>query len=243
MKQRMRVFAGPNGSGKTALVNQLIREGNKLINPNLHINPDDLNSADMLDFDNFGLKVDENDFQDFVLNHHFYKALYLDINDIKINDNCFKVVKKGSYMGAMLSDYLRDSLIRTNERLFSFETVFSHPSKVDFLENAKNHGWDVYLYFVSTADHEINCARVVQRVLKGEHDVPEIKIRDRYIKTHDNLYPALKHCRRAYIFDNSEDMKLIAEKKPDGSLDFSKEYPVPGWLNECLLSKLNERLS
>ncbi|MDG6244570.1 MAG: hypothetical protein QCH31_09330 [Methanolobus sp.] len=53
--------------------NQLIREGNKLINPNLHLNPDDLNSGDMLDFDNFGLKVDENDFRDFVLNHHFFK--------------------------------------------------------------------------------------------------------------------------------------------------------------------------
>jgi predicted ABC-type ATPase len=58
-------------------------------------------------------------------------------------------------MGAMLPDYLRDSLIRTNERLFSFETVFSHSSKVGFLENAKNHGWDVYLYFVSTNDPEI----------------------------------------------------------------------------------------
>jgi septin family protein len=71
MKQRMRVFAGPNGSGKTALVNQLIREGNKLINPNTHINPDDLNLINVLDFDKFGLKVDENDFRNFGLNHHF----------------------------------------------------------------------------------------------------------------------------------------------------------------------------
>lgn len=236
MKQRMRVFAGPNGSGKTTLVSQFVEQRNKLINPNRHVNPDNLNLIDVLDFDNFGLKVDEEDFRDFVLKHHFYKELDI---DIKVVGNCFNITKKSSYMGAMLSDYLRHSLIKTEEKLFSFETVLSHQSKIDFLRDAKKDGWAVYLYFVSTNDPKINCDRVAERVLRGEHVVPYDKIHERYTKTHNNLYPALKHCRRAYIFDNSlKKMQLIAVKNPDDSLEFPSEGPIPGWLNECLLSKI-----
>ncbi|KXS44151.1 hypothetical protein HWN40_04015 [Methanolobus zinderi] len=238
MIQRMRVFAGPNGSGKTSLVDQFIEEKDRLIDPAFHINPDELNSIDVLDFDKFGLTVDEDEFRDFIFQSPFYRNCGIDVQDIKIEDNRFNIVNSNSYMGAMLADYLRHSLIRTKERLFSFETVFSHPSKIDFLKMAEEHGWAVYLYFVSTQDPEINCERVAERVLRGKHDVPQDKIRERYTKAHDNLYPALKHCRRAYIFDNSIKMQLIAEKKPDGSLVLSKECPVPAWFNDCVLSRI-----
>jgi predicted ABC-type ATPase len=162
--KRMRVFAGPNGSGKTTLVNQFIKERRKLINPNRHINPDYLNSIDVLDFNSFGLKV-------------------------------------------------------------------------DFIKSAKDKGWQVYLYFVSTSDPYINCGRVEERVLKGEHDVPHDKIKDRYIRSLENLFPALQHCRRAYIFDNSVQMELIAEKKPDNSLVLIHDS-IPAWLDEYVLSKI-----
>ncbi|MCD4820967.1 MAG: hypothetical protein K8R11_02575 [Methanococcoides sp.] len=240
MKQRMRVFAGPNGSGKTAIVSEFIEKRDELIDPTRHINPDELNLLDVLNFDNFGVKVDEGDFRDFVLKYHFYEKLGITIQDLKIKDNCFYITKKSSYMGAMLSDYLRQCLIKTNERLFSFETVLSHPSKIDFLKDAKELDWDVYLYFVSTNDPEINCVRVAQRVQMGGHDVPREKIYDRYTKANNNLFEALKHCRRAYIFDNSEEMELIAKKNPDGSLDLLVDYLTSGWFNECVLSKLNK---
>ena len=141
-------------------------------------------------------------------------------------------------MGAMLADYLRYCYINSKETLFSYETVLSHSSKVDFLKYAKNHGWQVYLYFVSTVDSYINCGRVKERVLKGEHDVPFDKIQTRYIRSHENLFAALQHCRRAYIFDNLRQMQLIAEKKPDNSLRLSNDGSVPLWFNECVLSKI-----
>jgi len=209
--KRMRVFAGPNGSGKTTLVNQFIKERSKLINPDHHINPDSLNLIDVLDFNNFGLKVDESDFRDFISQSPFYDDCNIDIKDLKVNDNSFKI---------------------------TYETVLSHSSKVDFLKNAKNCGWQVYLYFVSTVDSYINCGRVEERVLKGEHDVPPDKIQDRYMRSHDNLFASLQHCRRAYIFDNSIQMQLIAEKKSDNSLTLSNEDSIPAWLDECVLSKI-----
>jgi len=235
--KRMRVFAGPNGSGKTTLVSQFIKERPKLINPNRHINPDDLNSIDVLDFDKFGLKVDENDFRDFVFHSPFFDHSSIDIKDIKIEGNCFRVINKNSYTGAMLADFLRHCFIKTDEPLFSYETVLSHPSKVDFLKTAKNNGWLVYLYFISTVDSHINCDRVKERALGGKHDVPPEKIQSRYPRSLDNLFMALPHCRRAYIFDNSSEMRLIAEKKPDNSLILNEDK-IPKWLYEYVLSKI-----
>ena len=84
MKQRMRVFAGPNGSGKTAIVSEFIEKRDELIDPTRHVNPDELNLLDVLNFGNFGVKVDEGDFQDFVLQYHFYEKLGIIIKDLKI---------------------------------------------------------------------------------------------------------------------------------------------------------------
>lgn len=240
MNQRIRIFAGPNGSGKSTLVNQLMKDGNnQFINPSRHINPDELNLLDALDFSNFGLKADENNLKNFVLNHHFYKNLGIDNEDIIIENNCFSIKKKSSYMGAMLSDYLRECLLRSNERLFSFETVFSHRSKIDFMKKAKYQGWTIYLYFVSTNGPQSNCERIESRVLGGGHNVPPEKTYKRYWESHENLLEALELCRRAYIFDNSEDnMWLFAEKGLDGTLKLTNDGPVPAWFNECVLLKL-----
>jgi predicted ABC-type ATPase len=235
----MRVFAGPNGSGKSTLVNQFIKEKSKLINPDCHINPDYLNSINVLDFSKFRLKVNEIDFREFIYNSPFYKFCNTDINDIKVKNNRFIVPNKNSYMGAMLADYLRHCYVNSKENLFSFETVFSHPSKVDFLREAKDRGWFAYLYFVGTSDPYINCGRVEERVLKGEHDVPLDKIKERFIPSLENLFPALQHCRRAYIFDNSgTHMELIAEKQLDNSLILSNKEHIPAWVDEYVLSKI-----
>ena len=240
--KRMRVFAGPNGSGKSTMVNQVIENGREqfereLINPNRHINPDDLNSIDMLDFSKFGLTVDENDFLNFMSHSSLYKRSNINIGDITINNNCLNMPNRNSYFGSMLADYLRNCYINSEEKLFSFETVFSYRPKLDILKSAKDGGWQVYLYFVSTADSCINCDRVKDRVLKGGHDVPRDKIESRYPLSLKNLFPALEYCRRAYIFDNSIQMKLIAEKKPDNSL-ILHENSIPAWFDEYVLSEI-----
>ena len=239
--KRIRVFAGPNGSGKTTMVNHVIEKGHdqygrELINHDRHINPDDLNSLDVLDFSQFGLTVDDNNFLDYMLQSPFYKNCNINIEDIKVNNNCFNIPKRNSYVGSMLADYLRDCYINSEEQLFSFETVFSHSSKVDFLKRAKDSGWQVYLYFVSTIDPSINCERVKIRASRGGHDVPPDKIRERYARALDNLHPALQHCRRAYIYDNTEQIKLIAEKNLDNSLIL--DDIIPSWLDEYVLSKI-----
>lgn len=57
-------------------------------------------------------------------------------------------------------------------RRFSFETVFSHPSNLEIMQEAVAQGYKVYLYYVSTEDPEINKYRVNLRVTQGGHSVP-----------------------------------------------------------------------
>ncbi|WP_094228802.1 hypothetical protein [Methanolobus psychrotolerans] len=123
--------------------------------------------------------------------------------------------------------------------LFSFETVFSHKSKLEFMERAKQKGWELYLYFIGTSDSTVNQGRVKERVEKGQHNVPDDKISDRYIRSNSFLYDAVKLCRRAYVFDNSDEASiLIVEKDIDGTIQIKDENQVPQWVDTYLLSKL-----
>lgn len=86
---------------------------------------------------------------------------------------------------------------------FSFETVMSHPSKVELLHKARSLGYFVVMYFVGTESPALNIARVRQRVALGGHDVPEDRINKRWYRTMDLLQFAVEQCDRVVLFDNS----------------------------------------
>jgi predicted ABC-type ATPase len=87
---------------------------------------------------------------------------------------------------------------------FSFETVMSHPSKVEEMEEARALGFHVTLFFVAVDNPEINVGRVAQRVARGGHDVPTDKIVARYERTMRLLPRAIRAAHRSVIFDNSD---------------------------------------
>jgi len=125
---------------------------------------------------------------------------------------------------------------------FSFESVFSHVSKIHELESAKASHFRIYLYFVTTSDPLINLQRVKNRVESGGHDVSDEKIRARYFRTMGNLYAAFKLSDRAYLFDNSKEktngsFDLFAEKNGD-RIYLSDSNSVPQWFDEFILKQL-----
>ncbi|OBZ35191.1 putative ABC-type ATPase [Methanohalophilus euhalobius] len=236
--KRIRIFAGPNGSGKSTLVQQFIEDDPKLINPQLHIDPDKLNTQNIINFENLGIQTDISEFQEHLLNSTLFPISKIDIKDIKFENNCLINNINNSYMGSLIADFIRDKLIDLDINLFSFETVFSHESKIEFMERARQKGWKLYLYFVSTSDIAINQGRVNERVQKGQHNVPDHKIKDRYKRSNNFLFDALKLCRRAYVFDNSNDTSvLIVEKDIDGKIWIKDENELPQWVDTYLLSK------
>jgi predicted ABC-type ATPase len=130
---------------------------------------------------------------------------------------------------------------------FSFETVFSHKSKIDIMRQGLTAGYKVYLYFVSTESADINVLRVAARKAKGGHDVPEEKIRIRYSRSLENLFDAYQLAYQAFFFDNSvegSDSKMFAHFKKAGE---KKEWDpihrddIPNWFIKYYLNKIKPK--
>ncbi|KPX12077.1 hypothetical protein, partial [Pseudomonas syringae] len=202
---RLRVFAGPNGSGKSTI--------KRLLDPDLiyiYVNADDLEREagenGFIDLSPFSVSLDQQAFQDFFTSHplivreqlgaqaeHFtVVGQSLMIDAIQIN----------SYHSSVVADFIRHQLLE-QAASFTFETVMSDRSKVDFIKKARSLGYRTYLYFVSTEAPEININRVAIRVGEGGHDVKPETIRARYHRCLALLPEAIQASSRAYLFDNS----------------------------------------
>ena len=125
---------------------------------------------------------------------------------------------------------------------FSFETVMSHPSKIEILKRAKARDFLVIVYFVSISDPRINVARVAQRVASGGHDVPEDRIVARYARAMAQLPDAVAVADRTYLFDNSDIKNESCEAglrwvasfvKDDQILTMKLKTTAPKWAREC----------
>jgi len=139
-----------------------------------------------------------------------------------------------SYQAARIAAGLRDWLLR-QQSSFCFETVFSHPSKIDFIADAKGLGYEVILVFIHLDTDALNQARVVQRVSEGGHGVPTEKIIQRIPRTVSNIAKALPLVDRARLYDNSS---VSAPFQPVADINHGQitvyQTPLPDWANSVL---------
>ena len=75
------------------------------------------------------------------------------------------------YEAALYAARLRERLLAERKSMI-FETVMSAPDKVDFIRRAKDAGFFVRVFFISTSSPKINASRIAARVMEGGHDVP-----------------------------------------------------------------------
>jgi predicted ABC-type ATPase len=159
-----------------------------------------------------------------------------------------------SMQAQAIADFKRDACLQRRDS-FSFETVMSHPSKVEVMIRAYDAGYDVSLFFVATSDPEINVRRVENRVSAGGHDVPHDRIRARYYRSLDLLSYGALVARRTVVFDNSalvgnsphsqlvnvkNGMRPVAEVvRLDNHYRISVEADVPQWVFDHLLVPLD----
>ena len=207
----------------------------------IYLNPDDIAKQLKVDgeldlLENFGLMQSKGSLMRFALRSGLLKAGF-DVAAIRsghwFRGSTFVLrnTQLADRFAQLLTAFLCDQLIRRRKK-FSFETVFSHPSKVDLMELAKARGYKVYLYFIATNSAEINKDRVKIRVANGGHDVPDHLVEKRYRLALKNLVPAIRHCYHAFFFDNSGAESLVfAEFKEtpigwDWSRDLAK---MPDW--------------
>jgi predicted ABC-type ATPase len=105
---------------------------------------------------------------------------------------------------AVFATELREKSLEEGKSII-FETVFSAPDKVLFIQKAKAAGYFIRFFFVGTDSPTINASRVAHRVMEGGHDVPISKIVNRYYKSIGNCSAIAKLVDRLYIYDNSVD--------------------------------------
>ncbi|MDE6553628.1 MAG: zeta toxin family protein [Muribaculaceae bacterium] len=117
-----------------------------------------------------------------------------------------------------------------------FETVMSAPDKIDFIRRAKEAGYFVRLFFISTNNPTINAARIARRVMKGGHDVPIAKIISRYSKSIINCSDIAQEVDRLYVYDNSADDMPIQPlfRLTDGILGKMYVESLPDWASNIL---------
>lgn len=139
-----------------------------------------------------------------------------------------------SYEAANAAKDIREEMLDKGE-VFCFETVFSHPSKIEFVQLAKAKGYSVVLVYIHLNDSSLNEARVHQRTTEGGHDVPTDKIHSRIPRTMQCIKRAAMLVDEVWILDNSSEsdrFKQIAVKKND-KIEI-KVDPPPEWLFEIL---------
>lgn len=252
---RLRVFPGPNGSGKSTVINyvQSVKVNRRAIDFGYYINADDIAKQLRLNtfgFDIFDIKVAGKEFETIALasglvNAEFTNRQFMNCYTLRSNKIRLKITKADERLAQIIADFLRKKLLLVKNK-FSFETVFSHESKIDIMWKAKEEGYKVYLYFVSTESPEINKFRVAARKKQGGHDVPPEKIESRYYRSLDLLYEACQLAYQVFFFDNSIDgsdsamfahFKIEKDKK---KWDLPDNLKVPGWFKKYYSDKVNK---
>lgn len=236
---RMRMFAGPNGSGKSTIKGVI---GPELLG--VYINPDEIEKEirdfDFLDFTSYGVETTADEVLLFFQESSFLARAGLaeEAEELRFNDGklSFYAVSVNSYFASVAADFIRRKLLDAGIT-FTFETVMSHPGKVDLLRKAQERGFRTYLYYVATEDPEINISRVENRVASGGHPVPREKIIERYHRSLDLLADAVQYTDRAYIFDNSGHEKVWVAEVTGGSDLEIKTDTMPHWFKTSLWDK------
>ncbi|PZU47355.1 MAG: hypothetical protein DI568_09660 [Sphingomonas sp.] len=109
---------------------------------------------------------------------------------------------QASYEAARIASQRRVERL-TQGRDFVTETVFSHPSKLELIDEARAKGFTVIVMHVGIDSAELSVARVGTRVEEGGHIVPEDKIRARYERGAPFIREAILRADRGMVFDNS----------------------------------------
>lgn len=204
------VFAGPNGSGKTSLIDEIKVTGLETVRgvyplPAYFINPDQV-----------------------------AKDLQGDFPDQHARD-------EAAQRAAMR---IRAEVI-ASKLPFAFETVMSHPSRINEMLMLKEQDYRLFLTFITTDDPEKNVARVTLRYETGTttgHYVAPDKVRERYTRTLALLPRAAEVADAVYIYDNSADFekpKLQAVIERDAQ--FSIAADAKDWVMRRLVYPLQQR--
>lgn len=137
-----------------------------------------------------------------------------------------------SYQAARLAEQLRYEQLNEGNS-FCFETVFSHPSKIDFVAHAKALGYEIILVLIHVQSPGLNQARVAQRVEAGGHHVPDDKVLSRIPRMLENVKATIPLCDQVRVLDNSRlDRPFLPVLTIKRGIKTLHQTPLPDWAVE-----------
>ena len=140
-----------------------------------------------------------------------------------------------SYEAAQVVEEIRNNLLLEG-RSFCFETVFSHPSKVDFVGKAKALGYQVILVMIHLASTSLNKARVAPRVEEGGHHVPDEKIETRIPRLLQLVKSVIPLCDHVTLLGNSRADNPFVPVVTIRSGQTQKLFdPLPEWARQLIV--------
>jgi predicted ABC-type ATPase len=158
--------------------------------------------------------------------------------DIIQRDELRNTSPAASYEAANIASSRRADFLAQG-RDFVTETVFSHPSKLELVDEARSRGFTVIVMHVGVETPDLSVARVSARVQEGGHVVPDDKIRARYGRGAPFIRAAILNADRGMVFDNSSLNKPLSHclTFANGRLIFAKPR-LPEWIRSVYEAEL-----
>ena len=237
--KRLRLFAGPSGSGKSSVYRALAAQHSF----GVYVDDDELQS-DLLTpqgllLRRFHASLNGADFTAFYARHPARHALgdgfpfALSPDDRLTLPDTVQPSARLTCAGAILADYVLSRLIEAGVAV-SRETVLSSASELEWARQAKSKGYLVYLYYLCVASPVICKQRLALRVKHGGRGTPAEKIVENYERSLALLNDAVALSERAYLFDNTYSgaaLKLDIRRAAEVT---AHETQLPDWLTRSL---------
>ena len=130
----------------------------------------------------------------------------------------------------------------------AFETTLGGKTIANLLDEAFSQGVEVRIWYVGLDSVDRHIARVRSRVAQGGHDIPEERVRQRYVQSRLNLIRLLPRLTELLLFDNSFEADPHAGATPKPKLllhlvrrevrETGKLTEVPAWAKPVLAAVL-----
>ena len=131
---------------------------------------------------------------------------------------------------------------------FKFETTLGARTLTSMLLAGAKAGAAVNVWYAGLSSPELHIQRVRSRVAHGGHDIPEAKIRQRYVTSLRNLIELMPYLTSLVVFDNSTEGDPMAGVAPRPRLvlrsrgreitEMIAPADVPGWAKPVVMQAL-----
>jgi len=136
----------------------------------------------------------------------------------------------------------------TEQLNFALETTLGGNTITALLAKALEAGIEVHVWYIGLNTPELHIARVLSRVERGGHDIPEAKIRERYHQSRLNLVRLIPKLTELRVYDNSKEADPHSGAAPEPMLVLHLDQrkilnscdltTAPEWTKPILLAAL-----